>query len=39
MYGRDNMLIHKSIVVFEKIEKILANKIWNGTLDWNWRNK
>ena len=37
MYKNDNLLIHKSIVVFEKIEKIIADKIWNGTLDWNWR--
>lgn len=39
MYNRDNTLIHKSIVVFEKIEKISTDKIWNGTLDWNWRSK
>lgn len=39
MYNRDNTLIHKSIVVFEKIEKISTDKIWNGALDWNWRNK
>ncbi|ERK68504.1 hypothetical protein HMPREF1984_00550 [Leptotrichia sp. oral taxon 215 str. W9775] len=39
MYKNDNLLIHKSIVVFEKTEKIIANKIWNGTLDWNWREK
>ena len=37
MYKNDNLLIHKSIVVFEKTEKIIADKIWNGTLDWNWR--
>lgn len=37
MYRNDNLLIHKSIVVFEKTEKIIADKIWNGTLDWNWR--
>ena len=37
MYNGDNILIHKSIVVFEKTEKIIADKIWNGTLDWNWR--
>ena len=39
MYRNDNLLIHKSIVVFEKTEKIIADKIWNGTLDWNWRGK
>lgn len=39
MYKNDNLLIHKSIVVFEKTEKIIADKIWNGTLDWNWREK
>lgn len=37
MHKNDNLLIHKSIVVFEKTEKIIADKIWNGTLDWNWR--
>lgn len=37
MYNEDNTLIHKSIIVFEKTEKIIADKIWNGTLDWNWR--
>lgn len=37
MYKNDNLLIHKSIVVFEKTEKIIADKIWNGTLEWNWR--
>ena len=37
MYRNDNLLIHKSIVVFEKTEKIIADKIWNGTLEWNWR--
>lgn len=39
MYRNDNLLIHKSIVVFEKTEKIIADKIWNETLDWNWRGK
>lgn len=39
MYKNDNLLIHKSIVVFEKTEKIIADKIWNGTLDWNWRGE
>ena len=39
MYNEDNTLIHKSIVVFEKTEKIIADKIWNGTLDWNWRKE
>ena len=39
MYRNDNLLIHKSIVVFEKTEKIIADKIWNETLDWNWREK
>lgn len=39
MYRNDNLLIHKSIVVFEKTEKIIADKIWNGTLDWNWRGE
>lgn len=37
IYKNDNLLIHKSIVVFEKTEKIITDKIWNGTLDWNWR--
>ena len=37
MYRNDNLLIHKSIVVFEKTEKIISDKIWNGTLEWNWR--
>mgnify|MGYP000535106205 FL=1 len=37
MYKNDNLLIHKSIVVFEKTEKIIVDKIWNRTLDWNWR--
>ena len=39
MYKNDNLLIHKSIVVFEKTEKIIADKIWDGSLDWNWKNK
>ena len=39
MYKNDNLLIHKSIVVFEKTEKIIADKIWNGTLDGNWRGE
>ena len=39
MYNEDNTLIHKSIVVFEKTEKIIADKIWDGSLDWNWKNK
>lgn len=39
MYRNDNLLIHKSIVVFEKTEKIITDKIWNGTLDWNWRGE
>lgn len=37
MCNEDNTLIHKSIIVFEKTEKIIADKIWNGTLEWNWR--
>lgn len=37
MYKNDNLLIHKSIVIFEKIDKISTDKIWNGTLGWNWR--
>ena len=39
MYNEDNTLIHKSIVVFEKTEKIIADKIWDGSLEWNWKNK
>ena len=37
MCNEDNTLIHMSIIVFEKTEKIIADKIWNGTLEWNWR--
>ena len=39
MYSIDNMLIHKSVALYEKTEKIIADKVWNGTLNWNWRDK